>query len=521
MTDDGKIAVRRALISVSNKTGLIDLACGLDEANVEIVSTGGTATALREAGIPVTLVRDVTEFPEILGGRVKTMHPRILGGVLGVRSDPEHTATLKRFDIRPFELIICTLYPFEQTVDSGADADECVEQIDIGGPTMLRSGAKNFASVAVVTDPNHYSDVLRAVKSGGFTLEQRLRYSAEAFQHTAEYDIEVATWMSKQAAGDGIVGGLSPWMATVYDRPEQLGYGENPHQKAVVYHRRGSSTGIANAQKLGGKPTSFNNYGDVSWAWRTALGFNEPCVAIIKHASPCGIATGMDAAEAHRKAHACDPLSAFGGVIAVNRELTVELAKQIVPIFTEVVAAPSYEPEALEVLKTKENLRILQVTASDSGIWESKQIDGGLLVQTVDMQDQPGDNPSNWTLMAGDAFDPANLAEAECAWRGVRWIKSNGILLWASGASVGIGAGQPNRVDSCRDAVRRAGTQAEGSILASDAYFPYPDGPQVAIEAGVRAIVQPGGSIRDDETVELCREHGVTLYFTGVRHFAH
>jgi phosphoribosylaminoimidazolecarboxamide formyltransferase/IMP cyclohydrolase len=522
MTKNGQVAVKRALISVSDKTGVQDFARGLQELGVEIVSTGGTATALQDAGIPVTTVEQVTRFPEMLGGRVKTMHPHIMAGLLADQQDAEHVYTIDMFDIEAFQLLVVNLYPYEATVESGADVATCIENIDIGGPTMLRAAAKNHGSVAVVTDPDLYGDVLEAVQAGGFTLAQRQRYMVDVFRHTAEYDIAVATSMAEKLTPEDGVNGFPSWYAMVYTDPEPLGYGENPHQKAVKYSVPGVTTGIANARQLGGKPMSFNNDGDARWAWMTVQSFRETAVAIIKHMSPCGIATGADVAEAHRKAHACDTVSAFGGVIAANRPVSVEMAEQIVQVFTEVVAAPGYESGALEVLAAKENLRILEVTPSPVGQLEFRQTDGGLLVQTPDLMDQPGDNPANWTLVAGIPANEALLADAEFAWHGCRWVKSNGILLAADAASVGIGGGQSNRVDSCRDAVRRAGVLAEGCAAASDAFFPKPDGPRVLIEAGVAVIVEPGGSKGDNETIELCERYGVGLYFTGgTRHFAH
>jgi phosphoribosylaminoimidazolecarboxamide formyltransferase/IMP cyclohydrolase len=517
---DGRIAVKRALISVSDKTDLLGLGHGLYQYGVEIISTGGTARTLRDAGIPVIDVEQVTGFPEILGGRVKSMHPLIAGGMLADPSDPVHATELKQHNITPIQLVICNLYPFKKTVDSGADADECVENIDIGGPTMLRAAAKNFGAVAVVTNPELYADVLESVFMGGFTLAQRTRLMVQAFQHTAEYDIAVATWAGQELTPEDSDDGFPTWRADVHVLADVLGYGENPHQKAARYVTLDASGGIANARKLGGKPMSRNNNWDSNAAWRAVSSFTDTAVVIIKHATPCGIALGANVAEAHRKANACDPISAFGGVIAANRPVSVEMAKQVVKIFTEVLIAPGYEDGALEILATKPNLRVLEVTASPTGLLEFQPIDGGLLVQTPDIK-QPGDDPRNWTLVAGKPVDEVLFPELGFAWDAVHWVKSNGILLAADGSSVGIGTGQPNRVDSCRDAVRRAGREARGSFAASDAFFPYDDGPQVLIDAGVAAIIEPGGSNKDDETIALCQKYSVALYFTGVRHFLH
>lgn len=524
MTDDGRLAVKRALISVFDKNGLVDLARALHGLGVEIVSTGGTARDIRDAGVPVTTVDQVTGFPEILGGRVKTLHPRLQAALLADQHNPEHLKVIEELDIEPFQLFVGNLYPFVETVASGASTPECIEQIDIGGPTMVRASAKNHGSVAVVTNPVHYNEVVEAVRTGGFTLEQRQRYALEAFRHTAAYDIAVATWMAQEVFPEDLAGGFPSWVAMEYERQQELGYGENPHQKAARYGIPGVSTGLAKARQHQGKAMSRNNYYDADAAWRAANVFTgEPAVAIIKHTTPCGIALGVDVAEAHRKANYCDPISAYGGVIATNRLVSVEMARQLVAegMFTEVLAAPGYEDGALEILATKVNLRVLEVTVSAGGRLEYQPIDGGLLVQTTDQMHQPGDDPSNWTLAAGKPADETTLADLSFAWRGVSRVKSNAILLAAGGASVGIGTGQPNRVDSCRDAVKRAGEQASGSVAASDAFFPFADGPEVLVDAGVRAIVQPGGSTRDAETIKLCKQHGVTLYFTGVRHFAH
>jgi phosphoribosylaminoimidazolecarboxamide formyltransferase / IMP cyclohydrolase len=521
-----RIAVRRALISVYDKTGLDDLARGLHEAGVEIVSTGSTAARIRELGIPVTPVDQVTGFPEILGGRVKTLHPHIHAGLLADQNDPDHVETIEGLGIASFQLLVSNLYPFAETVASGATPPEIVEQIDIGGPAMVRASAKNHGSVAVVTDPARYPDVLAAVAAGGFDLPQRQALATAAFRHTAGYDIAVASWLGNQVAPDDEVGGVSSgfpgWIAANYERAAVLRYGENPHQRAALYITPGGTGGIANAEQLSGKEMSYNNYTDADAAWRAAYDFTQPCVAIIKHANPCGIAVGADIAEAHRKAHACDPVSAFGGVIATNRPVTAEMAAQLADIFTEVIVAPAFDDDALDALTRKKNLRLLVAEPRPSGpAVEQRAVSGGLLVQTADAIDAPGDDPAAWTLAAGDAADAETLADLAFAWRAVRAVKSNAILLASGEATVGVGMGQVNRVDSCKLAVDRAGDRARASVAASDAFFPFSDGPEVLIDAGVRAIVEPGGSIRDDETIALAKERGVTLYLTGTRHFAH
>jgi len=510
-------------VSVSDKTGLGEFARTLEEAGVEIVSTGSTAATIEAAGVRVTRVEEVTGFPECLDGRVKTLHPSIHAGILADLRKPSHVEELKALKIEPFELVVCTLYPFEDTVSAGACVDACIEQIDIGGPSMIRAAAKNHPSVAVLTDPTQYSWAAEQIANGGFTADQRTRLARDAFRHTADYDVAVATWMGEVAAPDEPA--TPEWLGATWQRTGVLRYGENPHQPAAIYAGRGTSScagGIARAEVLGGKAMSFNNYVDADAAWRAARDFAEPAVAIMKHANPCGIAIGSQVAEAHARAHACDPGSAYGGVIAVNREVTEEMALQVAGVFTEVIVAPGYEPAALATLREKKNLRVLRMPAGEAEARELRPISGGVLVQGRDTLDAAGDDPTAWTLAAGPAANPEMLADLLFAWRAVRSVKSNAILLARHGASVGIGMGQVNRVDSCRLAVSRAGEErARGAVAASDAFFPFADGPQVLFEAGVRAIVQPGGSIRDDEVIAAAREAGATLFLTGARHFLH
>jgi phosphoribosylaminoimidazolecarboxamide formyltransferase/IMP cyclohydrolase len=515
-----RIPLRRALVSVYDKSGLDDLVRGLAAAGVELVSTGGSATRIESLDLPVTRVEDLTGFPECLDGRVKTLHPAVHAGILADRRLASHVQQLADLGIEAFDLVVSNLYPFVETVTSGATPDQCVEQIDIGGPSMVRAAAKNHPSVAIVTSPTRYADVLAAVEAGGFTLEERRRLAAEAFAHTASYDVQVASWMGNVLTDTGDGTGFPAWTGATWTRSAVLRYGENPHQPAALYsHWRG---GLAAAEQLHGKEMSYNNYVDTDAARRAAGDFAEPAVAVIKHANPCGIAVGADVAEAHRKAHACDPVSAFGGVIAVNRPVSRELAEQVAEIFTEVVVAPDYEEGALEVLRAKKNLRILRCPADEHpDPVEFRGISGGVLMQRVDHVDAPGDDPATWTLATGEAAPDDVLADLAFAWRACRAVKSNAILLARDGASVGIGMGQVNRVDSCRLAVARAGERAAGSVAASDAFFPFEDGPQILIDAGVRAIVQPGGSVRDELTVKACQDAGVTMYLTGTRHFAH
>jgi phosphoribosylaminoimidazolecarboxamide formyltransferase / IMP cyclohydrolase len=535
MTADDRITITRALVSVYDKTGLEELARGLHEAGVEIVSTGGSAALVEGLGIPVTRVEQLTGFPECLDGRVKTLHPKVHAGILADRRLESHVAQLEELGVEPFDLVVSNLYPFTRTVVSGATPDECVEQIDIGGPSMVRAAAKNHPSVAIVTSPDRYAEVLRAVKEGGFTLEQRRRLAAEAFVHTATYDVHVASWMGNVLADTSDGTGFPAWSGATYDKAAVLRYGENPHQRAALYvNGFQPRPGLAQGRQLHGKEMSYNNYVDADAAYRAAYDHGDlPTVAIIKHANPCGIAVGgadEPIAAVHAKAHACDPVSAYGGIIATNRPVSREMAETVKDIFTEVVVAPAFDDDALAVLTAKKNLRLLEVAAPARGGIETRPISGGLLMQERDAIDAAGedkdgnptgDDPARWRLVAGPAASEPDLADLAFAWRAVRATKSNAVLLASGGASVGVGMGQVNRVDSCRLAVSRAGERAAGSVAASDAFFPFADGPQILLDAGVRAIVAPGGSIRDQETIEACEKAGATLYFTGTRHFFH
>ncbi|MEV4771953.1 bifunctional phosphoribosylaminoimidazolecarboxamide formyltransferase/IMP cyclohydrolase [Micromonospora humida] len=518
---DSRRPIRRALVSVYDKSGLVELARTLHEAGVEIVSTGSTASTISGAGVPVTPVEQVTGFPEILDGRVKTLHPKIHGGLLADLRKESHADQLAGHGIAGIDVLVSNLYPFQATVASGASPDECVEQIDIGGPAMVRAAAKNHASVAVVTDPAAYPALVAALAEGGFTLAQRRALAARAFADIAEYDVAVADWFAGTAAP--AEDGWPHFAGLALRRQATLRYGENPHQGAAVYADPGSPPGLAQAEQLHGKEMSYNNYVDADAAWRAANDFpDQPAVAVIKHANPCGIAVGADVAEAHRKAHACDPVSAFGGVIAVNRPVSVELAGQVAEIFTEVLVAPDFEPGAVEILQGRKNIRLLRAPAFAPLPAEWRQVTGGVLVQQRDRIDAEGDDPANWKLATGEAADEATLRDLALAWRAVRAVKSNAILLAKDGASVGVGMGQVNRVDSARLAVSRAGAErARGSVAASDAFFPFADGAQILIDAGVKAIVQPGGSIRDEDTIAACQQAGVTMYLTGTRHFFH
>jgi phosphoribosylaminoimidazolecarboxamide formyltransferase/IMP cyclohydrolase len=450
---------------------------------------------------------------------VKTLHPRVHAGILADTRNPDHVKQLDELGIAPFDLVVSNLYPFRETVASGAQGDDVVEQIDIGGPSMVRAAAKNHASVAIVVDPAVYPEVLAAVAAEGFALADRRRLAAQAFAHTAAYDVAVASWFGQELpVGDEW---WPPFAGQALERADVLRYGENPHQKAALYVDRDAPVGIAQAEQLHGKAMSYNNYVDADAAYRSAADFTDPAVAIIKHANPCGIAVGADVAEAHQKAHACDPTSAFGGVIATNAPVSLAMAEQVSKVFTEVVVAPGYEDGAVELLAKKPSIRLLVVPPRFRGGVEARPVSGGVRLQTPDLIDAPGDDPAAWTLACGDPADEATLADLVFAWRAIRSVKSNAILLASGRATVGVGMGQVNRVDSAKLAVARAGGRARGSVAASDAFFPFADGLQVLLDAGVRAVVQPGGSVRDEEVIDAARAAGIPLYLTGTRHFFH
>jgi phosphoribosylaminoimidazolecarboxamide formyltransferase/IMP cyclohydrolase len=515
------VPVRRALVSVYDKTGLAELAKGLDAAGVALVSTGSTAAVIADAGVPVVRVEDVTGFPECLDGRVKTLHPHVHAGLLADRRRRDHVDQLTELGVEPFDLLVANLYPFTETVVSGASQDDCVEQIDIGGPAMVRAAAKNHGSVAVVVDPARYDEVLAAVGRGGFTLAERKALAAAAFVHTATYDVHVASWMGNVLTDSSGGTGFPAWVGASWDRVGVLRYGENPHQPAALYRAGFGGEGLAAAEQLHGKQMSYNNYVDADAAHRAAYDFDQPAVAIVKHANPCGIAVGDDVAAAYAKAHATDPVSAYGGVVATNRPVSAAMAEALAPVFTEVVVAPGFDDDALATLRSRKNVRLLLAAPRRRGGAESRAISGGLLMQHVDAFQAEGDDPGAWRLVSGDEPDAATRADLEFAWRACRSVKSNAILLAHDRAAVGVGMGQVNRVDAARLAVARAGDRAAGAVAASDAFFPFPDGLQVLLDAGIRAVVQPGGSIRDDEVEAAARAAGVTMYLTGARHFFH
>ena len=508
--------IRRALVSVYDKNRLLELGQCLADAGVEILSTGSTAKTLAGAGIAVTEVSSYTGFPEIMGGRVKTLHPKIHSGILADQNNPEHLKAIADLDIAPFDLVVINLYPFASTIASGAHFAECIEQIDIGGPSMLRGAAKNHGSVAVVCDESQYDHVIASIKAGGFTDEERKGLALDVFRTTAEYDLTIASWLGSTMSHS--VEDMD-WLGLIWKRENSLRYGENPHQKAAIY--RGGPAGIVNAVQSHGKEMSFNNYTDADAAWRAALDHSEPCVAIIKHANPCGVAVGSDIADAYAKAHACDPVSAFGGVVAANRLVTVAMAQPLSQIFTEVIIAPEYEPAALEILMKKPSIRILTCPTTNISPLELRPVSGGVLVQQTDLINAEGDDSKNWKQVTGEPVSADVVKDLAFAWRSVRAVKSNAILLAKDGAAVGIGMGQVNRVDSAKLAVDRAGDRVAGSVAASDAFFPFADGLEILTAAGVRAIVQPGGSVRDEEVIAAANKAGVAMFFTGTRHFSH
>ena len=523
--DRDAVRIRRALVSVSDKTDLLTLAEALAAAEVEIVSTGSTAATIRDAGYAVTDVSSVTGFPESLDGRVKTLHPGVPAGLLADLRLEDHERQLADLGIAPFELVVVNLYPFVETVASGAQGDDVVEQIDIGGPAMVRASAKNFANVAIVVSPESYPSIIDAISTGGTSLSQRKSLAARAFSHTALYDRAVAEWFTEETLASGE--DLPQHLTIKAELLNNLRYGENAHQRAAIYTRVGGH-GIAQAVQLQGKEMSYNNYVDADAALRAAFDMVKPAVAIIKHANPCGIAvTAPNAldpiASAHLRAHECDPVSAYGGVIATNGTVTLKMAENLKDIFTEVIVAPAFEPAALEVFKAKKNLRLLQLPVD----WQQERMDvrlvsGGLLLQDADrFPDDIDSVAKDWQLVSGERPADEDMTNLIFAWKACRAVKSNAIVLAKNSATVGIGMGQVNRVDSCRLAVERAGDRAAGSVAASDAFFPFADGPQVLLDAGISAIIQPGGSVRDDEVIAAAQAAGVTMFFTGERHFFH
>lgn len=543
------VKIRRALISVSDKTGIVDFARELTRFGVEIISTGGTATALRDAGIEVRDVSDVTGFPEMMDGRVKTLHPKIHGGLLAVRDNPEHLAAMREHDIEPIDLVVVNLYPFEQTVMlGGATLEETIEQIDIGGPAMIRSAAKNWKDVAVIVSIEFYQPIIGEMKryAGALSGTTRLKLARHAFSRTASYDMMISSHLTSSLVdiggsqrpwgGIGTGGGggsnfsitgiakrLSQQMSELIERgililqkKSDLRYGENPHQKAALYEA-GWEGGAANAELLSGKEMSFNNYVDADAAWQLVCDFDDLACAIIKHTNPAGVALGASNEEAYRKALACDPVSAFGGIVAFNRNVDEVAARAVIEIFTEVIIAPDFESAALELFKTKKNLRVLRAGKPEPGL-DYKQISGGMLVQTRDMHRLKRDDLK---VVTKRAPSDKEIDDVLFAWTVCKHTKSNAIVYVRGGQTVGVGAGQMSRVDSVKIGAMRAQLPLKGSVLASDAFFPFRDGLDEAAQHGITAVIQPGGSRRDAEVIAVADEHGLAMVFTGVRHFKH
>jgi len=526
------IRVHRALLSASNKDGLVQFARGLAELGIELVSTGGTARLLREAGLVVTDVAEVTGFPEMLDGRVKTLHPRIHGGLLGIRGNAEHARQMAAQGITPIDLLAITLYPFEATVESpDATVAEAIEQIDIGGPAMIRSAAKNFAGVAVIVNPADYGAVLDELRRNAGSLSQptRLALAAKAFAHTARYDARIAGLFDRLTSALGSHVSFPPLLDLRLEKLQDLRYGENPHQRAALYRDLSASGGLAAARKLQGKELSYNNLLDLHAAWELIREFEEPVAAIIKHSNPCGVASALTLCEAYARARETDPVSAFGVIIAVNRPLDAPTARAIAGTFVEAVIAPGYAEEALVLLQGKKNLRLLELPLAHGSRppasggypadgYEVRRITGGMLVQERDTADL---DPNALTVATKRSPSETEMRGLRFAWRVAKHVKSNAIVLTEAQATVGIGAGQMSRVDAVRLAIQKAKLPTRGTVLASDAFFPFPDGVHEAAKAGVSAIIQPGGSVRDAEVIAAADEYDLAMVFTGIRHFRH
>ena len=500
----------RALLSLSDKTDLIDFAQCLHNLGLELIASGGTARAIAAAGLPVTTVSDLTGYPEILGGRVKTLHPAIHGPILA-RPTAEHQAELRQHDMIPIDLVVCNLYPFERAVsDPDVILADAVEQIDIGGVTLLRAAAKNFERVTVVVDPGDYGRVAEQLAGGGISLDERRRLALKAFRHTAAYDAAISTYLSGHVEGDTPT---PEQLNLVAERVQSLRYGENPHQRAAFYRWRGSQPAF---EQLQGKALSYNNLGDLHGAWGSVNEFETPAVAIIKHANPCGLATDNNLVVAYEKALASDPVSAFGSIITVNRRVDLALVEAIGKLFVEVLAAPDFTPEALERLSKKKNLRVMKATAAPSYPLQLMTVEGGLLAQTWDDQ-----VVAKTEIVSKRQPTGQEMTDMLFAWRVAKWVKSNAILFARNKATVGVGAGQMSRVDAVRYAGVKAGDNARGAVMSSDAFFPFPDGIETAAEFGITAVIQPGGSIRDDEVIAAVDRLGLVMVFTGMRHFRH
>ena len=518
--------VKRVLMSVTDKTGIVEFARALsEEFGAQIISTGGTARTIAEAGIAVSPIEEVTNFPEMMDGRVKTLHPLVHGGLLAKRDNPSHMAQAEEHGIEMIDMVVVNLYAFEKTVESGAEFGTCIENIDIGGPSMLRSAAKNFESVAVVTQPESYEDILQEMREndGATTYATRAQLALKVFQTTNAYDGAIANWLGKQLAESEADVEFPEKVSIDLVKQQDLRYGENPHQKAAFY-RRSTATehSLVNAKQLNGKPLSYNNLLDTDACWAIVREFEEPAVIILKHQNPCGSANGATIAEAFDRAFACDTKSAFGGIIAANKTVTLEMVEHIneAKLFVEVLIAPDYEPAALELLRQKANLRVLATGGIDAlgAEPEFRTVDGGVLIQDVDVADE---DPAEFTVPTKRKPTEKEMDDLLFAWKVVKGVKSNAILVAKDHAGIGIGPGQPNRVDSAAIACKRAGEKCSGAVCASDAFFPFRDNVDTLAEYGITAVIQPGGSVRDDECIQAADEHGIAMVFTGHRHFRH
>jgi phosphoribosylaminoimidazolecarboxamide formyltransferase/IMP cyclohydrolase len=511
---------KRALISVSDKRGILDFAKKLMELDYEIVSTGGTAKALRDAGIQVTGISEITGFPECLEGRIKTLHPKIHGGLLAIRDNVEHMDTLQKLEIETIDLVIVNLYPFRQTIEKKeVSLEEAIENIDIGGPSMLRAAAKNYRYISVVMDPADYEEVLKEIGETGNTLETtRFKLAAKAFAHTAAYDALIASYLWDKA-------GLPQYPDTItltYEKLQDLRYGENPHQKAAYYKELLPCQGsLAKAVQLHGKELSFCNINDINGALQALKEYDEPAAVAVKHANPCGIGVAEDIFHAYQKAHDGDPVSIFGGIVALNRRVDEKTAEEINSIFIEILIAPSYEEKALEILKGKKNIRILQLedlNRIDRKRWDIRTVGGGLLIQEQDATDY---GPADLKVVTDRIPTAEEMKDLDFAWKAVKHVKSNAIVVAKDHRTLGIGPGQTNRIWAAQMSLERAGAAAKGAVLASDAFFPFPDVVLEAAKAGITAIIQPGGSLRDQASIDECNKQGIAMVFTGVRHFKH
>ncbi|HHY83137.1 MAG TPA: bifunctional phosphoribosylaminoimidazolecarboxamide formyltransferase/IMP cyclohydrolase [Clostridiales bacterium] len=515
------MAKKRAIISVSDKTGIVELARELEQLSFEILSTGGTAAALKNAGIQVTNISDVTGFPECLDGRVKTLHPKIHGGILAIRDNPEHMRQLEDLHIDTIDLVIINLYPFRQTIlKENVTLEEAIENIDIGGPTMLRAAAKNYQDVAVVVDPADYAIVLDELRNGEIRRETKFYLAVKVFELTAHYDALIAQYLREQLKSEDF-----PKLLTMtFEKQQDMRYGENPHQKAVFYREiRPVAGSLPTAKQLHGKELSFNNINDTNGALDLLREFDQPAVVAVKHANPCGVGTADNIYDAWKKAYDADPVSIFGGIVAANREIDAKTASEINEIFIEIVVAPGYTEEALEILRQKKNIRILELkdisAPLPSNAWDMKKTLGGLLVQEADSKLLPDDQP--WQVVTDRQPTEKELEDLLFAWKIVKHVKSNGIAIAKDGQSLGIGPGQVNRIWAVEQAIDRSGEKVQGAVLASDAFFPFDDCVEAAAKAGITAIIQPGGSIKDQLSIDACNRYGIAMIFTGMRHFKH